>query len=109
MSRHLSSPTQITPALTAQEALPRYPLWQRLCSGWSRDQWLQLLFLLLGIALLVGGLLLPLLTMLQKSLQDADGAWVGLANVRAYFDSPHLGRTIANTLWLGVLITTLNS
>ncbi len=62
---------------------------------------------MLGIALLVGGLLLPLLTMLQKSLQDENGLWVGLANFSAYFDSPHLERTIGNTLWLGVLITAL--
>lgn len=81
--------------------------WQRLCRGWSRDQLLQLTLLVLGIALLVGGLLLPLLTMLQKSLQDENGLWVGLANFSAYFDSPHLGRTIANTLWFGVLITAL--
>ncbi|WP_324004918.1 putative 2-aminoethylphosphonate ABC transporter permease subunit [Aeromonas hydrophila] len=81
--------------------------WQRLCRGWSRDQLLQLILLVLGIALLVGGLLLPLLTMLQKSLQDENGLWVGLANFSSYFDSPHLGRTIGNTLWLGVLITAL--
>ncbi len=81
--------------------------WQRLCRGWSRDQLLQLILLVLGIALLTGGLLLPLLTMLQKSLQDENGLWVGLANFSAYFDSPHLGRTIGNTLWLGVLITAL--
>jgi iron(III) transport system permease protein len=81
--------------------------WQRLCRGWSRDQLLQLILLALGIALLTGGLLLPLLTMLQESLQNENGLWVGLANFSAYFDSPHLGRTIGNTLWLGVLITAL--
>ncbi|WP_310597352.1 putative 2-aminoethylphosphonate ABC transporter permease subunit [Aeromonas aquatica] len=102
MSRHLS-----TPALTTQEGLPRYSLWQRLCSGWSRDSLIQLVLLLLGIALLVGGLLLPLLAMLQKSLQDMDGNWVGLANFRDYVLSPNLTRTIGNTLWLGVLITAL--
>ncbi|MGY4108854.1 putative 2-aminoethylphosphonate ABC transporter permease subunit [Aeromonas encheleia] len=68
---------------------------------------MQLALLLLGIALLVGGLLLPLLAMLQKSLQDMDGNWVGLANFRDYFLSPNLSRTIGNTLWLGLLITTL--
>ncbi|MCH7369762.1 putative 2-aminoethylphosphonate ABC transporter permease subunit [Aeromonas sp. MR16] len=102
MSPHLS-----TPALTTQEGLPRYSLWQRLCSGWSRDSLIQLVLLLLGIALLVGGLLLPLLAMLQKSLQDMDGNWVGLANFRDYVLSPNLTRTIGNTLWLGVLITAL--
>lgn len=101
------TPYPVTQALTGQDALPRYSLWQRLRTGWSRDQLLLLVLLLLGITLLIGGLLLPLLTMLQKSLQDESGLWVGLANFKAYIDSPHLGRTLGNTLVLGVLITTL--
>ncbi|MGY3893899.1 putative 2-aminoethylphosphonate ABC transporter permease subunit [Aeromonas enterica] len=101
------TPYPVIQALTGQDALPRYSLWQRLRTGWSRDQLLLLVLLLLGITLLIGGLLLPLLTMLQKSLQDESGLWVGLANFKAYIDSPHLGRTLGNTLVLGVLITTL--
>ena len=81
--------------------------WRQHLAGWSRDSLIQLVLLLLGIALLAGGLLLPLLAMLQKSLQDMDGNWVGLANFRDYFLSPNLTRTIGNTLWLGLLITTL--
>lgn len=81
--------------------------WRQHLDGLSRDSLIQLALLLLGIALLAGGLLLPLLAMLQKSLQDMDGNWVGLANFRDYFLSPHLTRTIGNTLWLGLLITTL--
>lgn len=101
------TPYPVIQALTGQDALPRYSLWQRLRTGWSHDQLLLLVLLLLGITLLIGGLLLPLLTMLQKSLQDESGLWVGLANFKAYIDSPHLGRTLGNTLVLGVLITTL--
>ncbi|MBV7597487.1 putative 2-aminoethylphosphonate ABC transporter permease subunit [Aeromonas sp. sia0103] len=86
---------------------PVHPWWRRALAGGSRDRAIQLALLLLGIALLVGGLLLPLLAMLQKSLQDMDGNWVGLANFRDYFFSPNLSRTIGNTLWLGLLITTL--
>ncbi|PJC92254.1 putative 2-aminoethylphosphonate ABC transporter permease subunit [Aeromonas lusitana] len=81
--------------------------WRQHLAGWSRDSLIQLVLLLLGIALLAGGLLLPLLAMLQKSLQDLDGNWVGIANFRDYFLSPNLTRTIGNTLWLGLLITTL--
>ncbi|MEG0008327.1 MAG: putative 2-aminoethylphosphonate ABC transporter permease subunit [Aeromonas sp.] len=81
--------------------------WRQHLAGWSRDSLIQLVLLLLGIALLAGGLLLPLLAMLQKSLQDMDGNWVGIANFRDYFLSPNLTRTIGNTLWLGLLITTL--
>ena len=102
MTTPFATSSLLPPATTRQDGR-----WQRLCRGWIRDQLLQLTLLVLGIALLVGGLLLPLLTMLQKSLQDTDGLWVGLANFSAYFDSPHLGRTIGNTLWLGVLITAL--
>lgn len=81
--------------------------WRQHLAGWSRDSLIQLVLLLLGITLLAGGLLLPLLAMLQKSLQDMDGNWVGLANFRDYVLSPNLTRTIGNTLWLGLLITTL--
>ncbi|MGY6038175.1 putative 2-aminoethylphosphonate ABC transporter permease subunit [Aeromonas sp. AE23HZ002T15] len=81
--------------------------WRQHLAGWSRDSLIQLVLLLLGITLLAGGLLLPLLAMLQKSLQDLDGNWVGLTNFRDYFLSPNLTRTIGNTLWLGLLITTL--
>ncbi|MGL5814000.1 MAG: putative 2-aminoethylphosphonate ABC transporter permease subunit [Aeromonas sp.] len=81
--------------------------WRQHLTGWSRDSLIQLVLLLLGITLLAGGLLLPLLAMLQKSLQDLDGNWVGLTNFRDYFLSPNLTRTIGNTLWLGLLITPL--
>ncbi|MFC0227455.1 putative 2-aminoethylphosphonate ABC transporter permease subunit [Serratia aquatilis] len=87
--------------------LPRYSLGQRLCSGWSLDKGIQLALLLLGMALFAGGLLFPVLYMLQKSLQDSDGTWIGLANFRDYLSTPSLGRTIGNTLWLGFLITLL--
>jgi iron(III) transport system permease protein len=50
--------------------------------------------------------LLPLLTMLQKSLQDENGSgWA--CQLQRLLRLPHLGRTIGNTLWLGVLITAL--
>ncbi|KEY56491.1 putative 2-aminoethylphosphonate ABC transporter permease subunit [Serratia sp. DD3] len=87
--------------------VPRYSIWQRLWGSWSRDKGLQLILLLLGIALFAGGLLFPVLAMLQKSLQDSDGSWVGFANFRHYLSTPSLGRTISNTLSLGLSITLL--
>lgn len=90
-----------------QTMTARYSIWQRLGGNWSLDKCIQLALLLLGITLFAGGLLLPVLTMLQKSLQDSDGAWVGFANFRDYLSAPSLGRTIGNTLWLGFLITLL--
>lgn len=89
------------------ETTLRYALYHRLCGRWSLDKTLQLILLLLAIGLFAGGLLLPVLTMLQKSLQNSEGAWVGLANFHDYLAAPSLVRTVGNTLWLGFLVTLL--
>ncbi|MCM0150302.1 putative 2-aminoethylphosphonate ABC transporter permease subunit [Photobacterium galatheae] len=47
----------------------------------------------------------PLLAMLQKSVQDADGAFVGMANFTAYFASPSLWLSLQNTLLIGAVVT----
>ncbi|MGL4907633.1 MAG: hypothetical protein ACRC38_13055, partial [Plesiomonas sp.] len=62
----------------------RYSVWQQITRRWNGDKCAQLVLLILGIALLCGGLLLPVLSMLQKSLQNTDGAWVGFDNFRHY-------------------------
>ncbi|MGL4857394.1 putative 2-aminoethylphosphonate ABC transporter permease subunit [Plesiomonas sp.] len=85
----------------------RYSVWQQITRRWNGDKCAQLVLLILGIALLCGGLLLPVLSMLQKSLQNTDGAWVGFDNFRHYLTSANLGRTVGNTLMLGVSITLL--
>jgi iron(III) transport system permease protein len=48
--------------------------------------------------LLAWTVLLPLGTLLVKSFQSADGAFVGLENFRAYFRAPALSRSIVNSL-----------
>jgi iron(III) transport system permease protein len=51
--------------------------------------------------------LLPLGTLLVKSFQSHDGAFVGLANFRAYFRSPALSRSIVNSLQVAGLSAAL--
>ncbi|MBK8324833.1 MAG: putative 2-aminoethylphosphonate ABC transporter permease subunit [Betaproteobacteria bacterium] len=56
-------------------------------------------------AFLVLGLAVPLALMVVKSLQDARGRFVGLANYALYFSSAAPMESIANTLVIGVAST----
>lgn len=47
----------------------------------------------------------PLLAMLQKSAQNADGEFVGLTNFAAYFASPSLWLSLQNTILIGAVVT----
>jgi iron(III) transport system permease protein len=71
----------------------------------SRDEWL----MRLGVALLVGWLVLvialPLWALLQKSFQNADGQFVGLANYIRYFSTPTLFGSIFNSVGVAVVTT----
>ena len=58
------------------------------------------LFLLVVIAL-------PLWALLSKSFQNADGAFVGLANFRTYFTTPTLVVSLFNSVWVAALTTAL--
>ena len=75
--------------------------------GISRDA----LILRLGVALLVGWLLLtialPLWALLSKSFQDGNGNFVGLANYIVYFSTPTLFHSIYNSVWVAVLSTVI--
>ncbi len=65
--------------------------------------WMRLGLLLLGLWLLVT-LVLPLSTLLIKSFQDANGAWVGLSNYVLYFATPSLTNSLWNSLWVSSLV-----
>ncbi len=82
-------------------ALPRAPQAVRVV----RDEWV----LRLGIALLIGWLLLtialPLWTLLSKSFQDGDGNFVGVANYVRYFSTPALFGSIFNSVWVAAVTT----
>ncbi len=50
---------------------------------------------------------LPLGTLLAKSFADSDGAFVGLANYRAYFSTPALVQSLWNSVWISALTTVI--
>ncbi|WP_330925093.1 putative 2-aminoethylphosphonate ABC transporter permease subunit [Candidatus Sororendozoicomonas aggregata] len=56
---------------------------------------------------LVTTVLLPLLAMLARSVQDSDGHFVGLANFYEYLNNPALTVSVSNTLTVGATITTI--
>jgi iron(III) transport system permease protein len=60
--------------------------------------WLALVWLLLGIVL-------PLLPLVQRSLSDRDGNWVGLANYQRYFSTPALSISLTNSLSISITTT----
>ncbi len=57
-----------------------------------------------ALALLVA-VLLPLYSLLVKSVQNADGAFIGLGNFAQYFSSPVLVGAVGNSLWVAGLST----
>ena len=80
--------TLVRPRLPADVRLLRYGLW-------------------LALAVLVVGLILPLGTLLLRAFEDAEGHFVGLANVAAYVTTPALLRAAWNSLWTAAVTTVL--
>lgn len=73
----------------------------------SAESLVRLAVLLLALAFLAIGLLLPLATMLVKSLQDRAGDFVGLANFARYFQTPALVGSIVNSLSVALISTVI--
>jgi len=71
----------------------------------SRDDWLMRAGMAVIGLYLVATLAAPLGMMLVKSLQDGQGAFVGLANYARYFQTPALARSIRNSLAVSLLST----
>ena len=61
--------------------------------------------LLLVVLALVVFLALPLASILVKSLQNADGAFVGLANFTSYLASPSLLSSLWHSVWVSLMVT----
>jgi iron(III) transport system permease protein len=61
--------------------------------------------MLLIVLALVVFLALPLASILVKSLQNADGAFVGLINFTSYLATPSLLTSLWNSVWVSVLVT----
>jgi iron(III) transport system permease protein len=73
----------------------------------SRDDWLMRLFMGAIGLYLVAALALPLWGMLVKSVQDARGAFVGVANYARYFQTPALVLSIHHSLLVSVVSTAI--
>jgi iron(III) transport system permease protein len=71
----------------------------------GRDEWLMGGGLLVLALYLAVTLLVPLVIMLAKSLEDSVGAFVGLANFAQYFSNPALSSAIGNSIWVSALAT----
>lgn len=73
----------------------------------DRDDWMVLALVgAFGLYFLFA-LVLPVGTMLARSLQDASGQFVGLANYRSYFASPQLLRSMGNSFFVAGLSTAI--
>ncbi len=86
------------------EAIAQWPR-RAFARVWVAMSWLMgggLLALALYLAVT---LLIPLVIMLAKSLENREGAFVGLANFAQYFTNPALSSAIGNSLWVSALAT----
>lgn len=61
--------------------------------------------MLLIVSVLLAFLALPLASILVKSLQNADGAFVGLINFTRYLATPSLLTSLWNSVWVSVAVT----
>lgn len=65
------------------------------------------LLLVALIAILVLIIAIPLWSLLSKSMQNANGDFVGLANFARYFSTPSLVAALFNSLWVALLTTVI--
>ncbi len=73
----------------------------------NKDRWILGLVVTTVALYLIISLLLPLLSMLARSVQDSDGAFVGLSYFYEYLGNPALSQSIGNTLKTGTIVTTI--
>jgi iron(III) transport system permease protein len=73
----------------------------------SRDDILMRTLLVVLTLFLVVAVLLPLGTLLLKSLEGRDGQFIGLANFSQYFANPVLTQSIANSVFIALVSTVI--
>jgi iron(III) transport system permease protein len=73
----------------------------------SLDERLMAAALWLALAMLVVTLALPMAMLLMRAFQDADGAFVGLANFAIYVTTPALVASVWNSVWTAAVTTIL--
>ncbi len=74
----------------------------------TREDWLQRGLILLVALWLLVAVVLPLGQILGRSLVNANGEWVGLANYRTYFTTPGLAISLRNTMWVSLTSTLIS-
>jgi iron(III) transport system permease protein len=75
----------------------------------GRDDWMMRAFMGVIALYLLATLALPLYTMLSKSVEDGDGAFIGLANYTQYFSTPALFHSIYNSLFISIVTTLITT
>ena len=81
------------------------PAFARVRQSLGLEGWLQRALIVLAGVWLVVGILLPLLPVIARSLQDAQGQFVGLANYSTYFANPAFAISFYNSMQVGVFTT----
>lgn len=71
----------------------------------SRDDWAMRAALTLVAVFLAVAILLPLYALLSKSMQSAEGAFIGLDNFRKFFATPALSQSIGNSFKVTLIST----
>ncbi|ENM5738292.1 putative 2-aminoethylphosphonate ABC transporter permease subunit, partial [Vibrio mimicus] len=77
----------------------------RMLPRWSRDSLILSATLLVLLSLMLVFIVAPLVAMLAKSVQNAQGEFVGLTYFAQYFASTALWQSMRNTLVLGIGVT----
>lgn len=91
----MATPAAALPPVAFAAVKPQVHWQDRLAQG----------LLIAGCCTLAVFLLAPLGAILVKSLQDRNGAFVGLLQFREYFGSSALNQSIWNTLWVALAVT----
>ena len=78
--------------------------WQRVDS----EVWIRRLLIALLCIWMLAVVVLPLGTLLSKSLVNQDGEFVGLANFIKYFQTPALSSSLGNSMFVAVLTTLIS-
>lgn len=73
----------------------------------SLDERLMQAGLWLALAFLLAALALPMAVLLLRAFQDAEGAFVGLANFATYVSTPALVASVWNSIWTAAVTTVI--
>ncbi len=71
------------------------------------DEWVMRAFTVVIGGWLVSAMVLPVYALLSKSIENVDGAFVGLANYAEYFSTPALASSIEHSLFVAGVSTTI--